>query len=579
MNSALFIALRRMRLPIIALIVVYAIGVLGLTLIPGVDAAGNPWRMSLFDAFYFVSYTGASIGFGELPNAFSRPQRLWVTAVIYLSVLVWAYTIGTLLALMRDRSFRETLRRQRFARAVRLLREPFYLICGIGETGMMVGRTLDRTAVRFVAIDVREERIAELDLQDFIANVPALAADARTPANLLAAGLKHPQCVGVLALTSDDAANLAVGIATKLLHPGVPVLCRALDGAVESNMASFGTDHIINPFAAFGELLELAVAQPGHYRLFSLLTGMPGRSREASPAPPHGRWIVCGYGRFGQEIVARLAHASMPTTIIDPKPLDRVEDGLPGTWVNTDFVCGTGTQAAALRQAGIASAVGIVAGTDDDVRNLSIAVTARQLNPGIFVVLRRNLLASRPLFDAYGPHMTLVPSELIAHKCLAIMTTPLLSRFLALAGALEDGHAADLARRIETLAGHRVPRNWSLCIDRLDAPAVERKIARESQPIPLATLTRDPVDRAVELRCMPLLLLRGDQEILLPSPSTMLQAGDRLLFAGVRSAREAQHATLRNNNVLDYVFSGRVIPGGWVWRLLTDDRKDKAREP
>lgn len=280
MNSALFIALRRMRLPIIALIVVYAIGVLGLTLIPGVDAAGNPWRMSLFDAFYFVSYTGASIGFGELPNAFSRPQRLWVTAVIYLSVLVWAYTIGTLLALMRDRSFRETLRRQRFARAVRLLREPFYLICGIGETGMMVGRTLDRTAVRFVAIDVREERIAELDLQDFIANVPALAADARTPANLLAAGLKHPQCVGVLALTSDDAANLAVGIATKLLHPGVPVLCRALDGAVESNMASFGTDHIINPFAAFGELLELAVAQPGHYRLFSLLTGMPGRSRK-----------------------------------------------------------------------------------------------------------------------------------------------------------------------------------------------------------------------------------------------------------------------------------------------------------
>jgi voltage-gated potassium channel len=38
MNAALFIALRRLRLPIIALILSYAISVTGLVLIPGIDA-------------------------------------------------------------------------------------------------------------------------------------------------------------------------------------------------------------------------------------------------------------------------------------------------------------------------------------------------------------------------------------------------------------------------------------------------------------------------------------------------------------------------------------------------------------
>jgi hypothetical protein len=38
----------------------------------------------------------------------------------------------------------------------------------------------------------------------------------------------------------------------------------------------------------------------------------------------------------------------------------------------------------------------IVAGTDDDVNNLSIVMTARQLQPDLLVVLRQNLQANQP---------------------------------------------------------------------------------------------------------------------------------------------------------------------------------------
>ena len=77
---------------------------LGLTLIPGQDAGGQPARISFFDAFYFMSYTATTIGFGEMPWPFTYGQRLWVTFSIYLSVVGWAYAIGSLLTLLQDRA-------------------------------------------------------------------------------------------------------------------------------------------------------------------------------------------------------------------------------------------------------------------------------------------------------------------------------------------------------------------------------------------------------------------------------------------------------------------------------------------
>lgn len=105
MNTALFIALRRLRLPIIAVILSYAISVTGLVLIPAVDDKGQPIEMSWFHAFYFMSYTATTIGFGEIPYPFTNTQRMWVTFCIYLSVTVWAWQLAAIIALAQDKTF------------------------------------------------------------------------------------------------------------------------------------------------------------------------------------------------------------------------------------------------------------------------------------------------------------------------------------------------------------------------------------------------------------------------------------------------------------------------------------------
>ena len=175
--------------------------------------------MGFFDAFYVMSYTASTIGFGEIPYPFTYNQRMWVTISIYLTVVGWAYAIGSLLALVQERSFRQALALQHFSRKVERMREPFLLIAGYGRTGELLARSLDALGRRFVVIDRDGDRIDDLYLDSYHADVPGLVADAGDPGHLAVAGLDHPACEGVLALTEDDEANLAVAQTARCCAP------------------------------------------------------------------------------------------------------------------------------------------------------------------------------------------------------------------------------------------------------------------------------------------------------------------------------------------------------------------------
>lgn len=563
MNSAVFVALRRLRAPIVLLIAIFAIGIVGLVLIPGTDAAGRTWRMSIFDALYFTSYTASTIGFGEIPQSFSIAQRVWVTIVIYASVVGWAYAVASLLTLVQDRGFRAALVAGRFRRQVRALRGPFYLICGFGETGALVGRALDALGIRFVVLDIDEERIQEIELLDLAQDTPALLASARAPEHLIAAGLARRECLGVLTLTSDDQVNLAVAIAVRLLNPEVPVLARAMSRETSANMISFGADQVVNPFAKFADYLAVAIQSPGSHRLMSWLTGLPGTTLRPETAPPRGRWIVCGYGRFGTEVTRAFRGQDLDVTVIDPDET---------TLAGLRLVRGLGTDAEALRQAGVTDAVGIVAGTDDDVSNLAIAVTARELNPAIFTVLRQNLRANHALFDAYRADITMVSSEIIANECLALLQTPLLARFLEIVKREDDVWADRAIDRIQGAIGVEAPDLWRVALTATEAPACHEALGRADYPVLLADLVRDGGAREHRLDCMPLLLVRGQAATAMPDEATRLARGDELLFAGRPAARRTQRSTLMNVNVRDYVVRGVDQPGGWIWQRLQGRR-------
>lgn len=458
METIVFLILRRMRQPLLTLLVVYAVSISGLTLIPGRDADGNVWYMSIFHAFYFVSYMATTIGFGEIPYAFSDAQRLWVSLSLYASVIAWIYAFGTILALVQDRTFQDALAEYRFAGRIRAMREPFHLVCGYGETGTALVQSLTERGQHAVVIDIDEARTSIIQLQELREFVPALQGDAAVTRYLQEAGLQHSCCAGVVALTDDNEVNLKVAITAKLLNPKIKVISRADSHDIEANMASFGTDHIVDPFDTFAAHLAVAFQAPCLYLLQRWLTGREGAVLSEPVYPPQDKhWIVCGYGRFGKAICRRLKGEGIEVVVIEARPQIT---GQP----DTKLVTGLGTEAETLQEADIENAAGLVAGTDNDANNLSIVMTARELNSSVFAVVRQNQADNRDIIAAVDADMVMHPSAIIADKIRVLLATPVLYEFISLALYQDESWACELASRVSALVGDEVPetREWSL---------------------------------------------------------------------------------------------------------------------
>lgn len=554
-----------MRAPLIAVIVSFSIAVAGMTLIPGIEIDGKTSYLSIFESFYIISYTATTIGFGEVPHPFSTQQRLWMTLSIYMTVIPWFYAIGKIISLFQDVGLRLAVTTSRFAKEVAALSEPFYIVCGYGEAGSLLVGALDSRDIRVVTIEIMQDRVNDLELEDYQFDIPVLCADAQLPDVLTKAGVRHPMCAGVAALTDDDHVNLAVAIAVKLINPSLMVLGRAENADTAANMASFGTDHIINPFTLFGEHLAMEVHALGTYLLHEWLTSVPGDSLPSPAWPPTGRWVVCGYGRFGKSVVENLEREHITTTIVEADP------ELTGC---ENCIIGSGTEAKTLEEADIRNAVGIVAGTDNDINNLSIVMTAREMNPELFVVIRKNRRYNEPLFEHFNADITMQPSDIIAHECLAHMISPLLAQFLALARNQTNAWANQLISHLVGTVGEHVPETWTITIDAAHAPAIENMLSCGVQ-VTLDSITRDPSNREETLDLVPLLLLRGNKPMLQPESYIPLMHGDQILLCGQPSAKEALPLTLCNHKALSYIIDGKEIADGFIWRWISAKLKSK----
>lgn len=559
MHNIAFVLLRRIRSPLIVLICVYAIAILGFVLIPGRDNEGQPWNMDFFHAFYFVSFMGSTIGFGEIPYPFTGGQRMWATATIYGSVVAWLYAIGSLLSVVQDPAFRTLQRQNAFRRTISRQPSPFYLICGYGETSNLLIQALTEAGIRSVVIEANQDRLNSLELEDYSLPVPGLCADVSLPETLILGGLKHKRCIGCVALTDNDAINLKVALTSKLLNPSLKVIARAETQDAELNIASFGTDEIINPFATFAGRLALALHSPSKFVLFEWMTGVPHEPLCKPLYPPHGTWILCGYGRFGKAVHERLTAEGISTTIIEEKP--------EMTDAPHDSVIGRGTEAPTLQEAGIEDAVGIVAGTDDDSNNLSIIMTARELNPDLFIVARKNSRANTAIFQAAQANLTMQRGSVIAHKIFALITTPLLAEFLRFAFEKDNEWAGQLVDRVREIADDEAPQIWSVTINDEDAPAINSAITDGSQPR-LGELYANPRDRNTQLPLLTLLLKRNNAEVLLPDNDTLLEQDDQLLLCAQHDIRSQVEWVLINHNVFHYIHTGEEQGHGIVWQKL-----------
>lgn len=547
-TGAIFLVLRRMRAPLIVLVVVFAVSVLGLTLIPGQQADGGTEPMSFFDAFYFMTYTATTIGFGEIPDPLTTDQRVWVTFSIYMAVIGWAYAIGTLLALLQDRSFRRALAVQRFARQVARIPEPFRIVVGYGQAGRLVVSRLDARGHRMVVVDRDPDRIEALELEPLHSDVPALATEGHGPAPLLLAGLDRPGCRGVLALTGDDEANLGIVQAAHLLRPDLPATARCESSAIARRMRAFGNPMVVNPYDVFGDRLLVALRSPVLAQVIEWLLSPPGDPLPPRLSPPRdARWVVVGPPRSADEVRHDLAAAGCVVDQIDPAEGDHA-DPESGAFAN-------------LAQ----RAAGLVVVAERDTETVSYVDAARRAHPGVFVVARQGTRSNTAVFAALAPDLLLDPGEVVAREVLERLASPVLGEFLRAAREQDDAWAEPLLADLVARCGTGSPTVWQVRLDG-EAPALTRRLT--VGPVALGDLLPSPWDRSARLPLVPLMLVRDGHATLLPGDGVPLAEGDTLLVAGGPGAQRAWAATLHDDEALGYVLSGRAVATSWWGRRL-----------
>ena len=551
-----------MRRPLLVLIGVYSIAILGMVLVAGPEENGQITHMDFFHAVYFVSYTSTTIGFGELPSAFSPSQRMWAMVCIYMSVVSWIYSLGAILALIQDPAFRQAMTERHFARSVRKIKEPFYLLCGYGEAGRALVQALTQYNIRMVVIDKSEDRINQLSLEDqtLPVHVPGLCADAEVPEHLLEAGLKNPSCSRVIALTDNDTVNLKIALTSKLLNPSLKLIATARNEETKLNIASFGTEHIVDAFEIFGETIALSLHSPDQYLLREWLSGVANTPFKKPAMPPRGTWIVCGFGRLGRFLVNHLESEGLPVVVIEPN-----EDILSGSH---KVVYGRGTEADTLLDADIKNAVGIFAGTDNDPNNLSIIMTARQLNPSLFIVARQNLGANSALFEALDADITMNPGHVLANNIRGLLTMPRLSEFLQQVSSYDNKWACDLFKRLEdTIGTETIPDIWEVKVTEKHSPGILEVISTD-QLVTVEHLLIDAYNREMRLKVYPLYLVRAGQGRLMPEKETVLEIGDKILFCGVGHAYHRMKLLLNDYYLLQQVILDREVPRSSVMRWI-----------
>lgn len=555
----IFILLRRLRMPLMVLIGVYAVAVLGFTLIDGIDPQGRPWRMSFLHAFYFVSFLGSTIGLGEIPYPFTDVQRLWATASIYGTVIAWLYAIGSLFNVLQDPIFRRILHENGVGRAVRRIDEPFYLICGYDDAGSHVTRELAEDGTRLVVIDESSARIDSIEVEDLTMPVPALSGDASDPKTMVLAGLTSGHCAGVLALTGDDRINIKISLTAHLLNPDVPVLCGARNHESHARMAAAGVNHIINPYDTFAERVALSIRTPSLHVIYESLTTQRGTAMDEAPRIPRGRWILCGTGLFTRTLRRQLERLQIETVMVDPQ--------LEENEIDASHIKGDPTDPDVLRAAGVDDATAVVAGTVVDIDNLAITMAARNLNKELFIVARQTQRRNTSVFRAAPADLIMLSGYVVAAEVLRVIRAPQLATFLRRARDEDEDWAAALLKRMRDVIGEDIVESWSVEITPQESPTVCAEFARGEQ-VSLRQLMTRPDSSGGLIRALPLLLQRGQERELRPHIDTLLQLGDRVLCCGQARAR----STMRRN------ITAHELPETLMGPMQPVSLRRKARE-
>ncbi|NPB08993.1 MAG: potassium channel protein [Thermodesulfobacteria bacterium] len=202
----------------------------------------------------------------------------------------------------------------------------------------------------------------------------------------------------------------------------------------------------IHPLSHSGRLFTIILIMGGvgvAFYVFTMITetivsgqlqDFLGRRRlEAKLASLHDHYIICGYGRIGRHI-CRIISKEVPFVVVEinPEVIKEIEkDGFI-------YLEGDATHEDVLKKAGIERAKGLVSVLRSDADNVYITLTARSLNPKLFIIARADEEHVEKKLKRAGADKVVSPYLIGARRMALIILRPAVTDFLELATPEEN---------------------------------------------------------------------------------------------------------------------------------------------
>lgn len=145
-------------------------------------------------------------------------------------------------------------------------------------------------------------------------------------------------------------------------------------------------------------------------------------------------YIVCGFGRVGRGAAAELHGTRAPFLVVD-RSEERVERALRAGLTALHADC---TRDETLREAGIMRARGLVAALASDADNLFLVLSAKTLNPSLFVAARASEDEAEQKLRRAGADVVFAPYSAAGHRLAQSLLRPHVHEFLDFASMGSD---------------------------------------------------------------------------------------------------------------------------------------------
>jgi len=153
-------------------------------------------------------------------------------------------------------------------------------------------------------------------------------------------------------------------------------------------------------------------------------------------------YIVCGFGRMGAQIVRDLRARDEKFVVVDANP--EVEELLQEEKI--PYFIEDATEDEILLAAGIERAQGVVAALGSDPANLMMVLTARELNPNLFIVARVVRPESESKLRRAGANRVINPYQIGGHRIALSLLRPAVHDFMDHIFHFGEGREIDIGQ-------------------------------------------------------------------------------------------------------------------------------------